>query len=69
MNRQLLMLALDMFATGTDNFVVAGILACVAESLHSSVSMAGQMVTLYALTYAVKAPVMATVMGAHGRER
>lgn len=52
-----------MFAMGTDNFVVAGILPGVAASLHTSVSLAGLMVTFYALTYAVAAPVMAAVAG------
>lgn len=57
------MLALGMFAMGTDNFVVAGILPGVAESLHTTVSLAGQMVTVYALSYAILAPVMAAVAG------
>lgn len=61
MDRRLLILALGMFAMGTDNFVVAGILPGVAASLHTSVSLAGLMVTCYALTYAVAAPVMAAV--------
>ncbi|CAB3760409.1 MFS transporter [Paraburkholderia solisilvae] len=68
MERQLLVLALGMFAMGTDNFVVAGILPGVAGSLHTSVSLAGQMVTLYALTYAVMAPVMAAMMGTWPRK-
>ncbi|WP_176332842.1 MFS transporter, partial [Caballeronia glathei] len=59
---------LGMFAMGTDNFVVAGILPGVAASLHTSVSVAGQMVTLYALSYAVMAPVLATVAGAWPRK-
>jgi len=63
MDRRLLILALGMFAMGTDNFVVAGILPGVAASLHTSVSLAGLMVTFYALTYAVAAPVMAAVAG------
>jgi DHA1 family inner membrane transport protein len=63
MDRRLLMLALGMFAVGTDNFVVAGILPGVAASLHTTVSLAGQMVTVYALSYAVMAPVMAAVAG------
>lgn len=63
MDRRLLMLALGMFAMGTDNFVVAGILPSVAESLHTTASLAGQMVTIYALSYAVMAPVMAAVAG------
>lgn len=68
MDRRLLMLALGMFAMGTDNFVVAGILPDVAESLHTTVSLAGQMVTVYALSYAVMAPVMAAVAGAWPRK-
>ncbi|MDB5999091.1 MAG: transporter, partial [Rhizobacter sp.] len=59
MDRRLVMLALGMFAMGTDNFVVAGILSSVARSLHTSESLDGQMVTVYALSYAVMAPVMA----------
>jgi predicted MFS family arabinose efflux permease len=61
MDRRLLILALGMFAMGTDNFVVAGILPSVAGSLHTSVSLAGQMVTVYALSYAAMAPVMAAI--------
>ncbi|VTU23914.1 Purine efflux pump PbuE [Variovorax sp. PBL-H6] len=62
------MLALGMFAMGTDNFVVAGILPGVAQSLHTSVSLAGQMVTVYALSYAVMAPVMAALAGGWSRK-
>ena len=62
------MLAVGMFAMGTDNFVVAGILPGVAASLHTSVSLAGLMVTFYALTYAVAAPVMAAVAGSWPRK-
>ncbi|MDQ7982127.1 MFS transporter [Paraburkholderia sp. SARCC-3016] len=68
MDRRLLMLAIGMFAMGTDNFVVAGILPGVASSLHTSVSIAGQMVTLYALSYAVMAPVMAAIAGGWPRK-
>lgn len=68
-DRRLLMLSLGMFAIGTDNFVVAGILPGVAESLHTTASLAGQMVTVYALSYAVMAPVMAAVAGSWPRKR
>lgn len=63
MDRRLLVLALGMFAMGTDNFVVAGILPSVAASLETSVSLAGQMVAVYALSFAIMAPVMAAVGG------
>ena len=68
MDRRLLVLALGMFAMGTDNFVVAGILPAVAQSLGTSVSLAGQMVAVYALSFAIMAPVMAAVAGAWPRK-
>jgi predicted MFS family arabinose efflux permease len=68
MDRRLLILAVGMFAMGTDNFVVAGILPGVAASLNTSVSLAGLMVTFYALTYAVAAPVMAALAGGWPRK-
>jgi predicted MFS family arabinose efflux permease len=61
MDKRLLVLAGGMFAIGTDNFVVAGILGPVSASLGVSVPLAGQMVTLYALSYALLSPVIAAV--------
>jgi len=61
MDRRLLVLALGMFALGTDSFVVAGILPMVSRSMHASVALVGQMVTLYAISYALLSPVVATV--------
>ena len=66
---RLVTLALGMFALGTDNFVVAGILPSVAHSLNTSPSLAGQMVTVYALSYALMSPVMAAVAGGWPRKR
>jgi predicted MFS family arabinose efflux permease len=68
MDRRLLILAVGMFAMGTDNFVVAGILPGVAASLHTTVGLAGLMVTFYALTYALAAPVMAALAGGWPRK-
>jgi predicted MFS family arabinose efflux permease len=62
------MLATGMFAMGTDNFVVAGILPSVATALNTSVSLAGQMVTVYALSFAILAPVMAALTGGWPRK-
>ncbi len=61
MDRHLLTLALGMFAIGTDSFVVAGILPLIADSMHAPIPTAGQMVTLYALSYAVFSPVIAAL--------
>jgi predicted MFS family arabinose efflux permease len=69
MDRRLLALAAGMFAVGTDSFVIAGILPQVAKSLNVSVSAAGQMVTVYALSYAVLSPVIAALAAHWPRKR
>ena len=61
MDRRLFALAVGMFAVGTDSFVVAGILPQVAESLGVPVPVAGQMVTIYALSYALLSPLIAAL--------
>jgi DHA1 family inner membrane transport protein len=69
MDRRLLILAAGMFAVGTDSFVIAGILPQVAQSFSVPVSLAGQMVTLYALSYALLSPVIAATMAHWPRKR
>lgn len=59
MDRRLFALAVGMFAVGTDSFVIAGILPQVAQSLGVPVPVAGQMVTIYALSYALLSPLIA----------
>lgn len=68
MDRRLFVLALGMFAMGTDNFVVAGILPNVADSLQTTIGIAGQMVTIYALSFALLAPVVAALAGSWPRK-
>ncbi|MGY2491378.1 MFS transporter [Cupriavidus sp. CP313] len=69
MDRRLLILAGGMFAIGTDSFVVAGVLSQVSASLNVSVALAGQMVTLYALSYALLSPVIAAAAAHWPRKR
>jgi predicted MFS family arabinose efflux permease len=54
-----LWLALAAFAIGTEAFVIAGLLPVIAADLQISVVATGQLVTAYALTYAVGSPVLA----------
>lgn len=49
-------LAIGTFAIGTDAFVIAGVLPALSDSLHVSVGAAGQLVTVFALGYALSAP-------------
>ncbi|MEV4259301.1 MFS transporter, partial [Spirillospora sp. NPDC049652] len=55
-------LALGTFAVGTDAYVVAGFLPAMARSLHVSESAAGQSATVFAVSYAVLSPVLATLL-------
>jgi MFS transporter, DHA1 family, inner membrane transport protein len=52
-------LALGAFAIGTDLFVLAGILPQISAGLRVPLGSAGQVVTVFALTYAVAAPFLA----------
>lgn len=48
-------LALGTFAVGTDAFVMSGLLPQIASSLQVSVAAAGQLVTVFSISYAVTA--------------
>jgi len=54
-------LAVAAFAIGTEGFVIAGLLPVIAADMQISVAAAGQLVTVYALTYAVGSPVLAVI--------
>lgn len=61
--RQLFPLALATFAVGTDSYVIAGLLPAIAADLGVSTPAAGQLVTVFALTMAVSAPVFGALTG------
>src|SRR6202044_2717581 len=61
MDRRLFVLALGMFALGTDSFVVAGVLPQISHTFNVSIGAAGQMTTVYAVTYALLAPTIAAL--------
>jgi predicted MFS family arabinose efflux permease len=52
-------LALAAFAIGTESFVLAGLLPVISRDLHIPVAVTGQLITAYALTYAIGSPVLA----------
>ncbi|MEV5506327.1 MFS transporter [Streptomyces orinoci] len=69
MRLRLLLLALGTFAMGTDSMVMAGILDRIARDTGVSVASAGQLVTVFALGYALLAPVLATLTARWDRRR
>ncbi|MFI9561003.1 MFS transporter [Nonomuraea endophytica] len=62
-------LALATFAVGTDAFVMAGLLPAIAADLEVSVPAAGQLVTAFALTLAVAAPILSWLLSPLDRRR
>lgn len=67
-NRLLLwLLGLGTFAIGIDAFVVAGVLGEIGADLSVSASAAGQLVTIFAVSYAVLAPLSAWVLAGLSR--
>lgn len=63
MDKRLLILSLGMFAIGTDGFVMAGVLPQIAKTYDVSISVAGQVTTAYALSFALLAPTVAAIAG------
>ena len=61
MDRRLLVLAIGMFALGTDSFVVAGVLPEVARHFDVGIGAAGQMTTIYSVTFALLSPTIAAL--------
>ncbi|PSL06069.1 putative MFS family arabinose efflux permease [Haloactinopolyspora alba] len=58
---RVLPLALVSFAAGTDDMVIAGVLPEISTDLDVSQPVAGQLITVYALMYALATPVVAVL--------
>lgn len=61
MNYRLLILVLGTFIIGTDDFVIAGLLPHIANDMSVTIAAAGQLVTAFAIAYAVGAPLFGTL--------
>src|SRR3954463_11808666 len=62
-------LALAAFAIGTEAFVIAGLLGVIAADMQASQAATGQLVTAYALSYAIGSPVLAVAFNNLDRRR
>jgi predicted MFS family arabinose efflux permease len=62
-------MALGAFAIGTEGFMIAPLLPRLAGDLKVSVAEAGQLVTVFALTYALSSPILTALTGALNRRR
>jgi predicted MFS family arabinose efflux permease len=62
-------LALGTLAIGTEGFMIAGLLPDISADLGVSIQAAGQLVTVFALTYAISSPVLTALTGNFDRRR
>ena len=69
MDKRLLVLALGMFALGTDSFVVAGVLPKISQSFQITPGLAGQLTTVYAIAYALLSPTIAALAASVPRKK
>jgi len=65
----IILLALGAFVTGTAEFVVSGILETISFDLEVSISTAGQLITIYSLSYAVGAFALVSLTAKFDRKK
>ncbi len=69
MDRRLLWLAVGSFTMATVGFVFSSLLPSIAADTHTTVPMAGYLITVFSLSFAVGAPVLSALAGAIDRRR
>lgn len=67
--KRLFLLALGAFAIGTEGYALAGLLPKVAADVGVTVPVAGQLITAFALAFALGSPVLAVLTGQLERKR
>ncbi len=63
------LLAIGTFATGTDTFVIAGILPALARSFSVTIAAVGAVISVYAFVYAIGTPLLAVVVARLRQDR
>lgn len=69
MDKRLMTLSLGMFALGTDSYVIAGVLPEITRTFGVDVGTAGQLTSVYAITFALLAPSIAAIAADVPRKR
>ena len=67
MDARIWLLAFGNFAVGTGSMIVTGLLDAIAADLQVSISAAGQLTTIFAVTVAIAGPLLATLTGGFDR--
>jgi predicted MFS family arabinose efflux permease len=63
MSARTYLLAAGAFAIGTSGYIVSGVLPAVSAELHVSTATAGQLLTAFAIAYAISSPLLAALTG------
>ncbi|OZB96708.1 MFS transporter [Paenibacillus sp. XY044] len=61
MDKRIFILALASFVVGSVELVIAGIMDMIAQDLHVSVGVVGQLVSVYSLVFALGSPILITL--------
>ena len=69
MDKRLVWLAVGSFTMSTVGFVFSSLLPSIAADTHTTVPMAGYLITVFSLSYAIGAPVLSALAGAADRRR
>ncbi|RID84009.1 MFS transporter [Peribacillus asahii] len=69
MNLKVFILALSTVAVGLVELIIGGILPTIANNLNISLSSAGQLITVFALIYAVSGPVLLVITSKMERKK
>ena len=62
-------LALGAFAIGTEGFMLAGLLPIISKDLRIGLPAAGQLVTVFSLSYGISSPILTTLSAGVDRRR
>jgi predicted MFS family arabinose efflux permease len=65
---RLLWLSVGTFVIGAESFILIGILPGIADDLDVSIAACGQLVSAYALAYAIGSPILATLLAGAPRK-
>jgi DHA1 family inner membrane transport protein len=68
LDHRIYLLAFAIFATGTDAGVVAGMLPQIAQDFHLGIGVVSQLLTAYAITYAVGSPFFGVIASQYRSE-
>ncbi|MGE7055929.1 MFS transporter, partial [Paenibacillus glucanolyticus] len=69
MNLKVLILAISTISVGLVELIVGGILPLIADDLNISLGTAGQLITVFALVYAISGPVLLALTAKVERKR